>query len=542
MHKWLRQPLYFWSVVCIFVLAFLLRAWSLHFGLPALNDPDELMFELGAVRMLRGLTLNPGWFGHPATTTMYLLAVINALVFGVGWLLGLFHDPKQFGDVIYADPSWVILPGRAAMLSFGLVVIALAFRLCTRFFGRLAGLFTLLLLSFSPLHIKFSQIIRSDMMACAFMLCVLLAAHRAMNSAKPEIRTYAPAAAWVGLAVTTKWPFIASGLAGVGAILSQCRDDVLPWRHGARIFFALGLMSVAMILCVSPYLLLDYPTVMSNLAGEARTYHLGATGGGALWNFNWYVTGPIWYALGPAGVLLACIGVATSFHTKATRFILLPVLFGFAVVLLSQKLVWDRWALPVAVLMAVFAGAGSAKILGAVPRRWALVSASVLALLVLSTIAPAAVKENAMRLNDTKQQATTWLIHNARPNTRVIIEHFAWDLSDQPFTVFFPLGDAGCVDAKAMLRGKVGYRTIEILRKDRSNVDIGTMPRSKLASCKVDYAILTQADRYFTERRRFPSEASNYEYLIGQGKTLAVFQPVDGVSSGPVIRIIGFDR
>jgi len=43
---------------------------------------------MGSVRMLSGPTLNPGWFGHPATTTIYLLAVLKALVFAGRWALG----------------------------------------------------------------------------------------------------------------------------------------------------------------------------------------------------------------------------------------------------------------------------------------------------------------------------------------------------------------------------------------------------------------------------------------------------------------------
>ncbi|MFM1982051.1 MAG: hypothetical protein RJB22_770, partial [Pseudomonadota bacterium] len=170
------------GVAALLAVAAVLRAASLHFGLPALNDPDELMFELGAVRMLRGMTLNPGWFGHPATTTIYLLVLINILVFSVGWLWGVFPDVPHFGDAIYADPSWVILPGRAAMLVFGLIVILLAGRLAARLYGRCAAAMTLVLLTFSPLHITLSQIIRSDMMACAFMLCVMLSAHRAIGT------------------------------------------------------------------------------------------------------------------------------------------------------------------------------------------------------------------------------------------------------------------------------------------------------------------------------------------------------------------------
>ena len=73
-----------WLLAGLLLAALLMRLHGIGFGLPALNDPDELMFELGAIRMMRTPSLDPGWFGHPATTTMELLTLINAGVFGVG--------------------------------------------------------------------------------------------------------------------------------------------------------------------------------------------------------------------------------------------------------------------------------------------------------------------------------------------------------------------------------------------------------------------------------------------------------------------------
>lgn len=98
------------ALAFVFVAALLLRLNGVRFGLPALNDRDELMFEMGLVRMFSGSALNPGWFGHPATTTIYLLAVINALAFAGGWALGYWPSPKAFADKIYFDPGIAILP------------------------------------------------------------------------------------------------------------------------------------------------------------------------------------------------------------------------------------------------------------------------------------------------------------------------------------------------------------------------------------------------------------------------------------------------
>jgi hypothetical protein len=70
-----------WAIGLNLLAALFLRLSSIRFGLPAMNNQDGLIFERGALKMLREVTHNPGWFGHPATTTMIVLAVIAAGVF-----------------------------------------------------------------------------------------------------------------------------------------------------------------------------------------------------------------------------------------------------------------------------------------------------------------------------------------------------------------------------------------------------------------------------------------------------------------------------
>src|SRR5262245_47773727 len=87
-----------------------LRLRSIGFGVPALNDPDEPLFMMTALDMLRGHTLNPHWFGHPGTTTLYCLAAIIAGVAGLGTATGRFADADAFAQAVYADPGIVFLP------------------------------------------------------------------------------------------------------------------------------------------------------------------------------------------------------------------------------------------------------------------------------------------------------------------------------------------------------------------------------------------------------------------------------------------------
>ena len=532
------------ALILMLIAAAWLRLRGIGFGLPALNDPDELIFEMGAVRMLREHTLNPGWFGHPATTTMYALAVLNVATYLVSHLAGWTTDVKHFADAIYADPGLVILPGRMLMLVFGLLSIFLTWRLGRLLFGPAAGLAAAGLLAVNPVHVIYSQIIRSDMLACVFMLLCL---HVAVTIAREgKRRDYVKAAIWLALAIATKWPFAAVGIAVAGAgVLRLIRH---PQARAATIrnLALFALCTPIALFLVSPFLLLDYPTVLANLNGEAQLHHLGATGGTALANAGWYLRFPLRAAFGIAGLLLVAAGLVTTARNREIRAVIAPVLIGFLLLIASQNLVWERWILPLMAPLSIVAGAALVRMavflrtrLGTAPGTAA---ALIVALVIVVPLVGDVLANARERMNDTRQIASRWAVRAIPAGSTILLEHFAFDLEAQPWTFLFPLGTAGCVDARSFISGKAEYAAIDKLRGGRSNLDFGTTPPAKLSSCRADYAIVTQYDRYRAERDRFPAEYANYRRLLAAGTLVATFRPTRGVRGGPVVRIIRFDR
>ena len=92
--------------------------WRLHnigFGLPSLYDPDEPIFMIAALRMLAEGSLNPGWFGHPGTTTIALVALIDASIAAWGLASGRYSDIADFSRAAYADPALLFVPARVAI-------------------------------------------------------------------------------------------------------------------------------------------------------------------------------------------------------------------------------------------------------------------------------------------------------------------------------------------------------------------------------------------------------------------------------------------
>lgn len=531
------------ALPAILLIALAIRLQSVHFGLPALNDPDELTFELGAIKMLRGGTLNPGWFGHPATTTMYVLAVLTVAVLAIGHLIGRFPTIDAFADAIYADPSWVMLPGRVAMAAFAVATVYLTYRLARELFDRHTALAAAALLAVSPVHVTWSQIIRSDMMACFFMLLSMLAALRILR--EDRWRDHVWAALWLAAATATKWPYAITALSVFGAVALRIATFPADRRRSTARLALLGAMAIGFLLLISPYILLDHRTVLRDMLGEAQVHHLGATGGAPWENAWWYLRGPVTTGLGPAGVALAACGLAVLTRRREAVAVVLPLLFGFFLLLCVQNLVWERWALPLMPLLAIAAAAGLAALAHLLARRLPSTPArAAMALIAATTLIPPTLRAEVdarARLNDTRQLAAGWARAHVAPGSTVLVEHFAFDLLPRPWRFLFPFGDVGCVDARAMLGGKVQLDTVAAGRGARSNVDYGTVAPAKRASCGADYALITQADRYAAERAAFPAEDAAYHELLARGTIVARFAPRPG-RGGPTVLVVRFQR
>lgn len=528
------------AIAFVLLVALLLRLHGLNFGLPGLNDPDEMMFQMGAIRMLSGPTLNPGWFGHPATTTIYLLAVINVAVFLSGLALGKWDGPDGFAHAAYFDPGTIILPGRLAMVAFAIWSIWLTWRLARDLFGPRVAIVAAGVLAVSPVHIAYSQIVRSDMMAVCFMLLVMLAALRVARGGGR--RDLVLGAIWLGVAIVTKWPFALSGVAMAGALLLRVRHGEEPAAGAARRLVVFGMLAAVCGLLVSPFLLLDYPMLLQNLQGEAQVHHLGATGGPPLANAWWYLSGPILASIGLAGALAAVPGLVLMVRRGEALAMVLPLMVIFFVLFSVQRLIWERWALPLTPALSIAVALGLVWIVRTLEQhlggkaRAALVG--VLALAIVTPQGAQAFSNARVRTHDTRQMATAWVNAHIKPGATILVEHQGFDLLQGPYEFLFPIGNAGCVNVREILSGKTQYDQIEEARDQRSNVDYGTLNPAKRETCGMEWAVLTQFDRYAAERQTFPDQYEAYVDLLRHGTVVATFAPVAGESGGPVVRIV----
>ena len=525
----------------ILALAIALRLPAIDFGLPGLYDPDEPIFMLAALKLLNGPTLNPGWFGHPGTTTIYSLGVIDLGVLGFGRLTGHFADSQAFARAIYADPGVVVLPGRFFILACGIVCVFLTYLIGKRVFGPAVGLVAAMMLATDPLHVRYSQIIRTDMHATVFVLLCVLAAIAIVR--RGRLSNYLWASAAAAFACATKWPTAAVVVVIIGACVTRMIDHPDERRRQARYLTLAATAAPLALFVASPYLFLDYHTVLSNLTGEVQHHHLGATGQGFFGNIAWYVGDPMRYALGLAGLALGTVGAVIAVHESSIfRATLAPVMLVLFGLLAAQSMIWARWIVPLLPFLSIVAALAIVRIAQWVQARlgrrygMAVGAGALLAVVVPTLIATRA--DAVERQNDTRRLAVVWARKHIPTGSTVIVEHFALDMLGHGWRFLYPLGNAGCVDVAANLARKIPYSTIEKWRGGRAIVDIGTIDPARFATCRADYAIFVDYDRYVAEAADYPQEIAVYRRMIDKGRIVQTIAPMPGEVGGPIVRIV----
>lgn len=521
-------------------------AWRLNnvgFGLPSMYDPDEPIFMITALKLLGEGTLNPGWFGHPGSTTIYLVALIDAAVAAAGLLSGRYADVEEFARAAYANPALLFVPARVAMALLGVGAVWLTHALGKRMEGQAVGLLAAGLLAINGLHIAWSQVVRTDIHASVFMLAAMIFAVRAMTGGR--LADFLVAGVFAGFATATKWPAATVFLAVAGAALGAARASG-DYRLAARRVALSAAAALLALFLASPFILLDWQTVLANVSGEVKNGHLAHTGRGFIANLGFYA-GQLSAATGPLGPPLAVAGLLLAGkRSRAARFVIIPVTLAFLALIASQNMVWSRWVLPLlpmaSLLMAV-AILALAELAGkALGPAWKRPAAAALALAVAIPSAMGAVGQARERANDTRAAAARWAAANVPAGSAVVFEHLEIALRHQPWTFLFPIGEAGCIDGLKALESGVSFEKVQRLRKGSPIIDLGNVSLVRLDSCRGDYAVLTYYDLYLAEAGQFPREVEIYRRLLAGGRTVALFRPVPGRAGGPVVRVVALSQ
>lgn len=186
---------------------------------------------------------------------------------------------------------------------------------------------------------------------------------------------------------------------------------------------------------------LDFSQLLKDVAGEARTTHLGATSPGFLPSFIGYLRALTLESFGPASI----VALAGGIWVLAARRLALPALAlagGYLVFISSLNLHWTRWVIPVLPLFCILLAASlelPAQMLArcALPQR---VSQAVVAmLLVLSAVQGYQASHISVRerqADDNRTLASRWVEQHIPHGSRLAIESGAPQPDNRRYQVY----------------------------------------------------------------------------------------------------------
>lgn len=508
----------------IFLVGLYLRLSASRYGLPFSYDPDEIAFAEPAINIIRSGVWNPGWFGHPGTTTIYLNVILFELVHS---LRTFFLEVPDLASDYYRNPYAYTYTARAAQSAFASFSILLTYVLCRRIgLAAFPSIFAAALVAFSSLHITYSALIRTDTLSAFLMMLSLICCTYIIRVG--GYRHYIAAGVFAGLAIATKYPLVICCVAIAIAHILSPRNWLIEWRRLAAAAFA----TVLATFIASPYLFLDFSTVLANVSHEARTSHGTATGEGFFLNLLWYgERSQHWF--GSLALTSAFIGAMLSFVSNDRTRVPVGVFFiVFIAFIASLSLRWDRWLIPVipvgATLCAITLNA-----LWNVRGRLAIPSALLglaLALAILIPLAMAARDTVAARTaSDTRTAAANWMNENLPEGSLVLVSSGGPHLSRDRFKIgLYGFGRES---------GEVSY--------DYRNEYVNVIPRFSdparsdvekiLESGRPDYiALSSKVANHYRDRE----EWRQFEAIFGAGEIIREIASPRDAERGPTIWII----
>ena len=323
-NPWIVETILIGTIIAIFLI---LGLWNIQGELPFNAKPDEEIFVNNAAIMAATGDYNPHWFGNPGSTVIYPLA-------GIYKLKNSAASPLA--------PSDFYLFGRFLSLFYAVLTIPLVYSIGASIYGKKVGFVAAWFMSFYPIFITHSQIVRTDTAGTFFYYLSIWLMLRLRNS--PTIKNYLLTGAAIGLATVSRYFMaILLVLLIVHQLIYFNGRDARSWRKTI-----IGIFSAILVFAITtPYFFIDFHTSLKNLAAEARGLHPGADGLSQIGNFFWYVFKAIPWSISWPQSILAIVGIWLTLRRRdKAQILLLSFLTIYLIGISALSLHWQRWIIP----------------------------------------------------------------------------------------------------------------------------------------------------------------------------------------------------
>ena len=500
-----------WAVLGIMVASLGLECWAVTHDLPY-PGVDEPVFVRPAVHIASTGDLDPHWFGHPGSTTIYPLAGLYHAWDAVAHGGPVFSSDPGLAHRFVESPGAFYLIGRLWSITFAIGAIPLIFLLGRRCFSTAVGLAGAALWAVIPLAVSYGREVRTDSAGVFFALLSLLLIVRLFERARVRDQLVAGLAVGVGISSRYFLVTLLAVLVAAGVIALRRR---VPGASVRSIAAGVGAAVVGFVL-TTPYFLLDWSAARASLVNES-TSHVGHDGLSPIGNLRWYLGNAIPNAISWPVALLAVTGIAIAVVSRRDprRLVLLAGATIFVAAISTSELHWNRWPLPILPVVVLFAADGLVHLTAAINARVGrreLASAFAVAGVTLVALWPA---KDVIQLN----------VRESRPSTRVVARQWIEKNVPEDSSVVRELKTAPLDDT-------------DLRWMSRFSLPYGgwTLDRYRLDGFRYFVTNAGISSAYTTQPRRYPAQARLYRELRRQGCLLKVFRP-GAHRDGPVIRV-----
>lgn len=511
-RKWL------WGLLLLY---FIFLLGGIKSNLPYLAEIDEPYFVVPAIQIASSGNLNPGVFGHPASTTIYPMALVFHVWFAVVEGGTLLHSNMQLATHFSQHFSTYYYLGRLVSIVYAVLTLPIIFQIGQRAFRPITGLVASGLFIFYPQLLYYAQMTRPDSANVFFVALTLWLTLRLFD--KGSLVSHLLVGLTIGISISTKYVLVA--LAPV--YLFVCL--ILLWQSWqapqfkaqvAKTFFGMGMILVGFAV-TTPYFFLDFSTALPNMLLEGRSEHLGADGLSRFANFWFYLTVALPKIMSWPEVALAYLAIAVGvWRRKLPQLILL----AFAAVYLTgvslSSLHWVRWAFQLLPVMTPFAAEGiwlvSNNMVQVGSKRPSVYPRIFLAIILLVSAVPIynSVFHDLKQLRpSTRISAREWLLENVPADSKIGQEWYAAALEGTTFEVvnMWALGQ----DHEVATYYDEGF----------------------------DYLVASSGmyDRFYADAERFSAQVQFYDSLNETAVLIQEIKPTN-TRSGPTLKIYQLPR
>lgn len=339
----------FYFILSLTLIGGVIRFWKINFGLPAVPFSNEEITTFMTVNFGGG-DFNPHNFYHPHLY-YYLSFFFDALYILFNLATGHFHQPSDAWILFKTDPTFFYVIGRSVSAILGTLTIPLTYVMGKKVFNERAGILGALFLTFSLLHVQWSQIAYMDIPLTFFVTVSFLFSFQALKDGK--LRDFVLCGLFGGFSMSTKYQGVVTFLWGPLACF-------LCGRNQRQSLFSFIISFILGFTLGTPFWLLDLPEFLYHfkvLWAWIKPHGQGHTGMEGDWNWFYYLSGNASYGVGLAILTIGILGmIYLIVHPDRYRLFFLSFPVVYFLITGAAKLRQIKYLIPIVPFLCVAAG------------------------------------------------------------------------------------------------------------------------------------------------------------------------------------------